>query len=144
IGVLLERALDFVERHDLNEYPADAVREVVLNALLHRDLRAAGRGAGRIFNDRLEGWSPGGLPAPLTDVEELTMKGGVSSPRNLMLAATARRLGLGEQLGRGLVIARCAVARATKQPIEVVAQQAEVLVTLPSALRPDLRPDTLS
>jgi predicted HTH transcriptional regulator len=147
VAQLLQRVLDFVQRHShsmdhtLVEYPEEAVREVVLNALLHRDLRAAGRVAVRLFNDRLEVWSPGGLPSPLADPEDLTLKGGFSSPRNVMLAATARRLGLGEQLGRGLVIARCAVARATKQPVELTVSPADVLVSLPSALVADLAPN---
>ena len=42
------------------EYPEAAVRETVVNALVHRDLRRTGRVAVRLFLDRLEVWSPGG------------------------------------------------------------------------------------
>ena len=76
------------------------MREAVVNALVHRDLRRAGRIAIRRFHDRLEVWSPGSLPEGLSDVSELLREGGVPHPRNPILAAFARSLGIGEQRPR--------------------------------------------
>jgi ATP-dependent DNA helicase RecG len=116
---------------DADEYPEAAVREALVNALLHRDLRRAGRIALRRFHDRLEIWSPGGLPEGLSDVTELLREGGVSHPRNPILAALARAMGIGEQLGRGLaVLARVGGSYARR--VEVHSSPRDVLVVIPS------------
>lgn len=113
------------------EYPEAAVREAVVNALVHRDLRRAGRIAVRRFIDRIEIWSPGGLPEGLSDVTDLLREGGVSHPRNPLLAAAARALGMGEQLGRGLpVLAR--LGGSYSRRVEVHGSPRDVLVIIPS------------
>ena len=113
-----------------DEYPEAAVREAVVNALVHRDLRRTGRIAVRLFKDRLEVWSPGGLPEGLSDLEELLREGGVSHPRNPLLAAAARSLGIGEQLGRGLPV--MAHSGSYTRRVEVRTSPRDVLVVLPS------------
>ncbi len=120
-----------IATQSVDEYPEAAVREAVVNALVHRDLRRAGRIAIRRFHDRLEVWSPGGLPEGLSDVSELLREGGVSHPRNPILAAFARSLGIGEQLGRGLaVLARTGGSYARR--VEVHSSPRDVLVVIPS------------
>jgi len=113
------------------EYPEEAVREAVLNALLHRDYRLSGRVSLRVFNDRLEVWSPGGLVLPIA-LDDLAQHGGASFPRNPLLVATARALGLGEQVGRGIPTIRRALAEATSLPVQFHTAQTEVRVVLPS------------
>jgi ATP-dependent DNA helicase RecG len=115
----------------LEEYPEVAVREAVVNALVHRDLRRSGRVAVRVFSDRIEVWSPGGLPEGFTDIDDLLREGGVSHPRNPLLAAAARSLGLGEQLGRGLPVMGRAGGSYTRR-VEIRVSPRDVLVTLPS------------
>ena len=113
------------------EYPEPALHEALVNALIHRDLRRAGRVALRRFVDRIEIWSPGGLPEGLTDVTDLLREGGVSHPRNPLLAAAARSLGIGEQLGRGLpVLARSGGTYARR--VEIHSSPRDVLVVIPS------------
>jgi ATP-dependent DNA helicase RecG len=56
-------------RDDKPEYPIDAVREAVLNALMHRDYSVHTEGTPvrlYMFNDRLEIWNDGGLYGNLT------------------------------------------------------------------------------
>ncbi len=113
------------------EYPEDAVREALLNALLHRDYRLSGRVSLRVFNDRLEVWSPGGLALPIS-LDELAQHGGASFPRNPLLTATARTLGLVEQVGRGIPMIRKALGEATSLPVQFHTSQTEVRVVLPS------------
>lgn len=113
------------------EYPEEAVREALTNALIHRDYRLSGRVSVRIFNDRLEVWSPGGLSLPLS-LDELAQHGGASFPRNPLLAATARHLGLVEQIGRGIPAIRRSIAGATSLPVQFHTSQTEVRVVLPS------------
>jgi ATP-dependent DNA helicase RecG len=56
-----------LEREDRTEYPPFAVREALVNAVCHRDYRLSGRRIEvRMFDDRLEVISPGGLPGYIT------------------------------------------------------------------------------
>ena len=61
------------QRQDVTEYPLNAIREAVLNALIHRDYSAYTEGTPiqlYFYTDRLEIHSPGGLYGRMT-VEEL-------------------------------------------------------------------------
>jgi len=54
-------------RDEQFEYPMEAARELVVNAVAHRDYGIAGNEIRLfIFSDRLEVTSPGGLPGPVT------------------------------------------------------------------------------
>jgi ATP-dependent DNA helicase RecG len=56
-----------LEREERTEYPLFAVREALVNAVCHRDIRLRGRRIEiRKFSDRLEIISPGGLPGFIT------------------------------------------------------------------------------
>lgn len=56
-----------LERQEITEYPAFAVREALVNAVCHRDYRLKGRRIEiRMYSDRLEVISPGGLPGFIT------------------------------------------------------------------------------
>ncbi|WHT18373.1 ATP-binding protein [Crossiella sp. CA-258035] len=73
-------------RADDWEYPEAALREAVVNALVHRDLSSESRGTQvqvEMYPDRLVMRSPGGLFGPVT--EERLGEEGVSSARNAAL-----------------------------------------------------------
>jgi len=56
-----------LSREEKPEYPESAVREALVNAIVHRDYRLRGRRIEiRMFDDRLEIISPGGLPGHIT------------------------------------------------------------------------------
>ncbi|MEP7290736.1 MAG: ATP-binding protein [Chloroflexota bacterium] len=56
-----------LEREETYEYPQFAVREALVNAICHRDYRIKGRRIEvRMYSDRLEVISPGGLPGFIT------------------------------------------------------------------------------
>lgn len=56
-----------LQRVEETEYPSSAVREALVNAVAHRDYRLTGRSIEiRMYTDRLEIVSPGGLPAHIT------------------------------------------------------------------------------
>ncbi len=59
-----------VERVEKWEYPIEAIREAITNAICHRDYGVYGNIQVRIFDDRLEIWNPGKLLEDLT-IEEL-------------------------------------------------------------------------
>jgi len=70
--LLLERIatrgiINGFRRHDEPEYPRFAMREAIVNAVAHRDYTLRGsRIQVRLFPDRIEIHTPGGLPAPVT------------------------------------------------------------------------------
>jgi ATP-dependent DNA helicase RecG len=56
-----------LHRQEQTEYPSASVREALVNAVAHRDYRVTGRSIEiRMYTDRLEITSPGGLPAHIT------------------------------------------------------------------------------
>ena len=55
-----------LERVETWEYPIDALREAVTNAICHRDYEECSNVQVRIFDDRVEIWGCGSLPEPLT------------------------------------------------------------------------------
>ncbi len=56
-----------LKRQEKFDYPVEAVREAVVNAICHRDYSITGQRIEiRLFDDRLEIISPGGLPGHMT------------------------------------------------------------------------------
>lgn len=73
-------------RQDIWEYPETALREAVVNALVHRDLSGSARGTQiqvEMYPDRLVIKNPGGLFGPVT-VDSLGEEG-ISTARNTTL-----------------------------------------------------------
>jgi len=89
-----------LERTERWEYPPDAVREAITNAVCHRDYADSGNVVVRIFDDRLEVSNPGGLPAGMT-VEDLK-KPHESKPRNKLVADAFFLIKYIEQFGTGI------------------------------------------
>lgn len=87
-------------REDRLPVPADALREVLLNAVMHRDYsNPSGYVAVAVFDDRIEVRSVGALPRGLT-VEAL-LGPHKSMPRNPLIAEAFHRTGAVEIWGRG-------------------------------------------
>jgi ATP-dependent DNA helicase RecG len=88
-----------IRRKDIPEYPPLAIREALINALVHADYSQEGSHIQiAIYNDRLEIQNPGMLPFGFT-LEDL--KAGVSKVRNRVLARVFHELKLMEQWGSG-------------------------------------------
>ena len=89
------------------ELPAQAVREAIVNAVVHRDYTSTGSVQVMLFKDRLEVWNPGRLPVGMT-IEKIK---GVhrSRPVNPTLANPVYLTGYIEQMGTGTtdIIERC-------------------------------------
>jgi ATP-dependent DNA helicase RecG len=90
---------DRPERTEQWEYPLDAVREAITNAVCHRDYADTGNVQVRIFDHSLEVWNPGSLPAGLT-VDDLR-RNHESKPRNKLIARVFFLIRYIEQFGTG-------------------------------------------
>ncbi len=89
-----------IYREDVLEYPPIALREAVINALIHADYAMIGCHIQiAIFSDRIEITNPGGLPFGQTIEKAL---GGSSKIRNRVIAHVFRELKIIEQWGSGL------------------------------------------
>lgn len=87
-----------VERY---EYPEKAIREIVANAIIHRDYRITETyGQVNLFEDRLEIFNPGCLPPGVT-VENIR---DAQVSRNEIIAARLKDLDYLEEYGRGIDI----------------------------------------
>ncbi|MCS5707336.1 putative DNA binding domain-containing protein [Candidatus Berkiella cookevillensis] len=79
--------------------PEEALREAVLNALMHRKYNIPGAIKIAIYDDRLEIFSPGCFPG-LVDINNLG--DGITYLRNPVVVRLAHRMGLIETLGSGI------------------------------------------
>jgi ATP-dependent DNA helicase RecG len=89
-----------IYREDRQPVPAEALRETIINAVIHRDLSlASGYVAIAVFDDRIEVRSVGELPFGLR--AEQLLGEHPSKPRNPDLAGAFHRTGAIEVWGRG-------------------------------------------
>ncbi len=87
------------DRFDIYEIPLDALREAVVNAIVHRDYRIKGTSIYvRIYDDRVEIENPGGLPDGITRRDF----GKSSVRRNPIIADLFHRMGKVERMGSGI------------------------------------------
>ena len=86
-------------RVDHYDYPQYAVREALLNAVVHRDYDYSGSILINIFSNRIEFVSIGGLVKGITLHDVMA---GVSQPRNTLIANIFYRLKLIESYGTGI------------------------------------------
>ncbi len=110
---VVEQALDFVQRNtrvivesqggrrvERSVYPRDALREGIVNALIHRDYLLTSTDVTlAIYSDRLEIVSPGRLPNGITPDR---MRTGTRSARNQLLKDVMRDYRYLEHMGMGI------------------------------------------
>ncbi len=98
-SVVLYGSHSGLRRENIPEYPVNAVRAAITNAVMHRDWFLYGA---NVFvetcTDRIEVISPGGLPKGLT-LAELGRK---SVRRNALIADLLHRIGFVEKAGMGI------------------------------------------
>ena len=95
-----EAVIGPVKRTDLWTYPVVAVREAIMNAIVHADYAQHGAPIRvALFDDRLEIENPGLLPFGLT-IEDI--RKGISKLRNRVIGRAFQELGLIEHWGSGI------------------------------------------
>ena len=111
----VEEVMDFIESYILKEYvftgkprreekwqyPITALREIVINAIVHRDYREGAHSQFRVYPDKLIFWNIGKLPYDLS-LENIKRGTERSCPRNKLVAEIFRDCGLIERYGSGI------------------------------------------
>lgn len=90
------------KRKEVWEYPLEALREAVINAIVHRDYSVFSNVQVEIYDDRIEIWNPGGLLPGIT-VADLYKKEHKSVTRNKLIAQIFYDLGYVEKYGSGTI-----------------------------------------
>ena len=128
---LVEQAFDFVRRNtgttatledgvrrkERPTYPPEAIREVLVNALIHRDyLLAATDIELSVYSDRIEVISPGRLPNGITPTR---MRAGCRAARNELIKDIMRDYGYLEHMGLGVPrkIVKCMLEHNGTDPV---------------------------
>ena len=104
---------DGMRRIEQLEIPEDALRELVYNAIIHRDYLGADTQM-KVFNDHIWCWNEGALPEGF-DVEQM-MKAHMSKPRNRLIASVFYKAGFVESWGRGIEKV-CTAFKAANLPV---------------------------
>jgi ATP-dependent DNA helicase RecG len=108
-----------VVRIDRQDYPEEAIREALLNAIVHRDYSFSGSIIINVTDHKMEFISLGGLlPGLSTD----DIRAGISQPRNKNLAEIFHRLRLIESYGTGIRRIFSLYAGCAEQPQIIVTQ----------------------
>lgn len=88
-----------VNRFDIYEIPMEAIREAIVNAIVHRDYSMGGTNIMvEVHADRVEISNPGGLPAGFSTA----MLGKKSFRRNELIADLFHRMDKSERMGSGI------------------------------------------
>jgi ATP-dependent DNA helicase RecG len=128
-GIRKSSLIEGLWRRDIPEYPEEALREAVVNAIAHRDYSHFVSGSYvqiRLYADRLEIQSPGGLYGNVT-VETLEEE---QSTRNSLLMKFMEDLHLVENRGSGIRAMIMAMRKANLEPPRFQDKRSSFWVTL--------------
>lgn len=124
----IRATIEKLSRIDVRDYPVIAVREALLNLLVHRDYSFSASALVSIYDDRIEFVSIGGL-MPGIDLEDVMA--GISVCRNQNLANVFYRLHLIEAYGTGLTKIMEAYEETSEKPI-ISTTKNSFKITLPN------------
>lgn len=117
-----------LDRIDYRDYPDEALREALLNSIVHRDYSFSGSTLINIYDDRIEFVSIGGLVRGIS-IEDIKL--GISQTRNEKLASVFYRLRLIEAYGTGIIKIMESYASSRQKPELKVSENA-FLISLPN------------
>ncbi len=111
----IDQVIDFVKKHinleviitgeaqnkQIWQYPLEAIREIVINMIVHRDYRSSSDSIVKVFADKIEFYNPGRLPEDIT-INDLLTNQYRSTPRNKLMADVLKNIGVIEKYGSGI------------------------------------------
>lgn len=83
------------------QYPLEAIREISMNMIVHRNYQLSGDSIVKVYPDKVEFFNPGLLPDEIT-IDDLLNNNYKSTPRNKVIADFFKDLGLIEKYGSGI------------------------------------------
>jgi ATP-dependent DNA helicase RecG len=124
------RAISFegMQRIEKGEYPIAALREMLLNALVHRNYLGSSVVQMRIFDNYFNIWNEGELPAGIS-LDSLKRQH-PSRPRNLLIADVCFKGGYIDAWGSGTLKIISTCQEAGLPDPEIIEQDGGILVTL--------------
>lgn len=88
------------KREEILEIPPEAIREAILNVIVHRNYHMSSPSKISIYDDRVEIFSPGSFAGP---INLIIPKSGITYIRNPAISKVFREAGLVEKMGTGLI-----------------------------------------
>jgi ATP-dependent DNA helicase RecG len=128
VHLRVQHKIKGIEPERYPELPEEALRETLVNALIHRDYTIRGPIRLFVFQDRVEVHSPG-KPPNAVDVE--TMRLGTHVPRNPILLSHFAKLGYVTSLGTGVPRIIRLVSQAVGKEPDIAVRDFEVTVSIP-------------
>ncbi|MDQ1353877.1 MAG: Winged helix-turn-helix transcriptional regulator [Acidobacteriota bacterium] len=89
------------QREERWQYPLEAIREIAMNAVIHRDYQEGTHTQIKVFRDKISFWNSGKLP-PDSTIDDIKSGAIQSKPRNRLLAQIFKELGIIEKYGAGV------------------------------------------
>jgi len=114
-------------RIETPEYPTVALREMLLNSMVHRSYMGSFTQM-RVYDDKINLWNEGGLPEGIT--LEALKRSHKSKPRNLLIADVCFKGGLIDAWGRGTLSIIAACKEAGLPEPELIEEDGGFMVTL--------------
>jgi ATP-dependent DNA helicase RecG len=111
----IDEVMNFVKKHINKEviitesprntqkwqYPLEALREIIINMIVHRDYRSSSDSIVKIFDKKIEFYNPGRLPESI-NINDLISNNYKSTPRNKLIADFCKSIGVIEKYGSGI------------------------------------------
>ncbi len=130
ITTRLSRAFSIrsIKREEQLEIPETALREMLLNAIIHRNYHINAPTKIAIYDNRVEIFSPGVFPGPL-DTQNLKM--GLTFIRNNVICKAFREAGYIEKLGSGFIALFESYEKRDLYPPEIIEGEGFIKCILP-------------
>ncbi|GLU55928.1 ATP-dependent DNA helicase [Dyadobacter frigoris] len=89
------------QREERWEYPLNAIREIIVNMIVHRDYMHYGDSSVKVFDNYIEFFNPGSLPQSIS-IEQLLSGDYTSQARNKKVSSIFKEAGVIEKYGSGI------------------------------------------
>lgn len=123
-------------RKETLEIPEIAIREILINALVHRNYHIRSPIKIAIYENRIEVFSPGNFPGPLNQ-DNLRM--GFTFLRNVAICKVFRELGIIEMMGTGFITVFDSYEKRGLKTPQIIEEENYVKCILPRAPRHPVR-----
>lgn len=128
-----------LKREQQLEIPEEAIREALLNIIVHRNYHIKAPSKIAIYDDRVEFFSPGQFPGPIS-IDNL--KGGITYLRNSATCKVLREAGYIEKIGSGFITIFSSYDKAGLKSPTVVEGENYIKCTLPRSIAKIEKEDT--